>query len=200
MKHQEAYYKAVAKLFDYFYNKLYRQASYKLDINQGYQKKMIDSFIILIGTQFQLPGVGVNYLIEYFCFSFHYWFNKSTSRKITLGWIIGQKTFKRWLDRSEGVDYYTAKFLKEHSIDIALVKQQLFELEDKRGQLDPSEELEKLRFDGEARLYHCFQHTTLYNHKSLNCIRCLQKTACKKLLKTTAPLIYKERGYLTETA
>jgi len=189
------YHKAVVKSYNYFYNKIYK-TNYRLDLSQAGQSKMVDSFVRLLASNFGLHSVGINTIVEAFSFSFAYWSTKKTKRKISLGWIIGKKTVSRWLDRDEGVDYYTDKFLKEYSIDLDLLKQELAEEVPKEIlALDPAEELEKQRFNGEAKLYNCFQHTTLYHHRSMLCLGCSIRTACKQLLKKTTPQLYIKRGY-----
>lgn len=194
------FYKVVSQLFDHFYNKIYR-TQFHLDLEINNHRKVIDSFIKLLKKEYDLSSIGNNYLIEFFSFSFSYWSTKKTKRKITLNWIIGKKTFKRWLERKEGTDHYTSKFIKEYDIDVDRLRQ---ELQAKphldQQQLSTSEEVEKLRFQGDARLYNCLQTTTLYNHRSINCLSCCNKTVCKTLLKNTRPNLYIQRGYekLTE--
>jgi len=189
------YDKAVEKLYNYFYNKIYR-TSFKLDLSINNQKKIVDNFVNLIAKQLQLPDVPVNYLIEYFCYSFHYHSTKETKRRISLNWIIGKKTFARWLERKDGVEYYTDKWILEHGLDLDRLRQELFEQETEDRALDVSEEIEKLRFDDlDARLFNCVKNTTMYNHRSLNCLSCKNKIVCKSMLKSLSPQLYRKRGY-----
>lgn len=189
--------KAVVKLYNYFYSKIYK-TPFSLDLSQAKQEKMVDNFIKLLANQLGLHSIGINTFIDIFSFSFAYWNTKATKRRISLNWIIGKKTVTRWLEKKDGQNFYTDKFLLEYGIDLSLLKQQLYELENKEltsQGLDPAEELEKLRFEGEAKLYNCLQHTTLYHHRSLNCLGCSNRSVCKGLLRTTAPQVYKRRGY-----
>ena len=195
------YHKAVVKLFNHYYNKIYRGANYQLDLETNNQHKVVDSFVKLMSQQFGLQSVGINTLLSFFNYSFHYWSTKKTVRRISLNWIIGKKTFKRFLEKKEGENYYIDKWLLENDVDVDSLKQQLHELENKEltsQGLDPAEELEKLRFEGEAKLYNCLQHTTLYHHRSVNCLTCMNRVACKRLLKNISPQLYKRRGYIKD--
>lgn len=195
------YHKAVVKLYDHYYNKIYKGANHRLDLSINNQAKVVDSFVKLLSTQIGLPSVGLNTLLDFFQFSFYFWSTKRTKRRISLNWIIGKKTFKRWVEKKDGQDYYTDKWLLENNIDLNLLRQQLYEQEHQdlttQG-LDAAEELEKLRFGGEARLYHCLHNTTLYHHRSLHCLGCSNRRVCKGLLRTTSPQVYKRRGYITD--
>ena len=191
------YYKAVSRLFDYFYNKVYK-SNFKLNLDQVGQRKMVDNFVKVLATQFNIQSVGINTLLEFFSFSFAYWSTKTTKRRISLGWIIGKKTFNRWIERKDGVDYYTDKFLLEYGVDLTLLRQELFEQETNDHGLDPAEELEKFRFEGEMKLYNCLQHTTLYHHRSLHCLHCCNRITCKRLLRNTLPQLYRRRGYAND--
>lgn len=188
------YHKTVTKLFDHFYNKIYK-ANFQLDLSIGKQQKQVDNFIKLLARHYQFDSVGVNLLVEYFAFSFCYWSTKITKRKITLGWIVGKKMFAKWLDKSEHSKYFYDKFLVEYDVNLDQLKQQLIEEQIIDDGLDVAEEIEKRRFNDEARLYNCMMHTTLYNHKSKTCISCLHKTHCKIVLKVQLPTVYKNRGY-----
>lgn len=194
------YHKAVVKLYDFYYNKIYK-SNFQLDLDKNNQAKVVDSFVKLMSQQFGLQSVGINVLLDFFNYSFHFWSTKKTARRISLNWIIGKKTFKRFLEKKDGENYYIDKWLLENNVDLNSLRQQLYELEHKEltsQGLDTAEELEKLRFDGEARLYNCLQHTTLYNHRSLHCLGCTNRTICKGLLRTTAPQVYRRRGYVTD--
>lgn len=192
------YYKVVSRAFDYFYNKVHKK-HFKLDLSVNKHQTKIDNFVKLIAQQFGLHGVGLNLILEYFSFAFAYWSEKNTKRPISLNWIIGKKTFNRWLDRKQGTDYYTEKFLYNNEIDIALLHQQLVEdnCDLDSNELSADEEIEKARFNGEAKLYNCLRNTTLYNHKSQHCILCVNKSTCKNMLKSLSPRVYRQRGYET---
>lgn len=193
------YRKTVVRLYEYFYQKKYKR-SYKIDLDQAGQRKLIDNFIKLLASQVGLNSIGYNIICDQISYAFGYWNSKKTKRDISLNWIIGKKTVNRWLERKEGTDYYTEQFLFENSIDLSSLKQQLAEQDSQEEQpiLNPAEELEKTRFKGAAQLYHCSQFTTLYHHKSLNCLKCSNRSACKKLLKDTNPRLFSKRGYIRD--
>lgn len=189
------YHKLVQKLFDFFYKKVYKNPNYKLDLELSNHRKVIDSFVKLLSQYYQLPSIDVNFLIAYFVFSFEYWSNKKIKRNVSLNWIVGKKTFQRWLEKRDSSSYYNSKFLKEYDISLDQLKQDLHEEESEAKGLDPAEELEKQRFTGEAIMFNCLLTTTLYNHRSIICLRCEHKVTCKKVLKESYPKIYKNRGY-----
>jgi hypothetical protein len=184
----------VVKLFDLFYQKIYKNPSFHLDLSLNNQKKQVDNFIILLANYYGMQSIGINSLLEYFSFSFHYWSTKITQRKISLNWIIGKKTFTRFTERISGQDYYTQKWLVENDINLDNLRHKLI-VGDAVEPLNRSEELEKIRFHGHARLANCLHHTTMYNHRSVNCIGCDMKNLCKNVLKEKFPIIYKQRGY-----
>lgn len=189
------HHQAVTRLFDYFYNKLYR-TNYHLDLSRETQRKMVDNFVRLLGQQLNLPNVGVNHLVDYFAYNFHYWWSKKNlKRRITLGWIVGPVAYRRWVQRNVGVDFYTLQFLKEHSLDLQELRVELTGESSESERLSRSEELEKLRFVGEARFYHCALHTTLYHHLSSTCLGCTERVGCKTLLRNSNPKLYLTRGY-----
>lgn len=184
------------KLFDYIYQKVYRGTHFKLDLSISNQKKILENFNKLVCNHLNMPEgyIPINYLIDYYCYSFSIFANKDLKRKISMNWIIGKKTFKKWKEKKEEQMYYVDKFITEYNINIDDLRSSLHEGKEPDN-VDQTEEIEKLRFHGEARLYNCIQNTTLYNHRSINCIGCENRTVCKKLLKTKFPKTYKKRGY-----
>lgn len=187
--------KMVVKLFDYFYNKIYK-TNFRLDLSIANQQKQLDSFIKMLSVYYpSLDGIGINHLISYMSFAFFSYSDKNLKRKISLNWIIGKKTFAKWFDQAEGHKYYVDQWLKENNILIDQLRQDLVEEQLMEQKLDPAEEIEKIRFAGDARLYNCIQNTTLYNHRSINCIGCEEKFTCKILLNSKYPKLFKSRGY-----
>jgi len=183
----------VKRLYDYFFNKVYR-SHVDLNLTSELNRKMIDNFAKVVGAQLNLPNVGINYLVEYFTFQFKYWSDKTTARRLTLNWVIGRKALRRWRDHHPEVRYYVRRFVKEHGLDLDALRRELAP-EPEPTVLSAAEEVEKVRFAGPARLYHCTQTTTLYHHRSLTCLGCDQRVACKKLLRRTHPSLYSKRGY-----
>ncbi len=188
------YHKSISKIYDYLYNKTYR-SNFKLDLSINNQKKQVENFLRLLANHYQLPSVGINYLIDYFCYSFAIRAEQNTKRKISLNWIIGKKMFDRWLKKPDEYQWQYKKYIKEFDINIDRIKDELHEEELISAKLDPAEEREKGRLVGEAQLYNCMLHTTMYNHKSVICLTCDNKKLCKKMLREKYPRIYKNRGY-----
>ena len=97
-------------LYQVFYRKLYGNEKY-LFIPSVKQQKLIENFIITIDKKYHLESVGLNFLISYFIFQFSYNSKLKVvekahwSNRIQLSWIIGDKAFKRWLDRDTKFDW-----------------------------------------------------------------------------------------------
>lgn len=184
----------VKRLFEHFYNKLYK-SNHKIDLSVARNKTLITNFIDLLIKQYTLEAIGSQFLFNYIAYSFEQYANKNLKRRISLNWIVGRKMFSKWLNRRDSWDYYVDKFLREHSVDLQLID---LVNEEKKDPLATyrSEELEKSRLpDSEARVYNCLQTTTLYNHRSLICITCHQRSFCKQLLNKVNPKLYASRGY-----
>lgn len=191
MSHREM----VCKLFDYFYSKIYKNPNFKLDLSINNQAKVVENFIKLLSNYYPLESLNVNFFITYFSFSFSYWHDKITRRKIALNWIIGKKTFKRFIETQDETQFFVDKFLDDYKVNINQLRQDLFPDHNEALELSGAEEIEKSRFKGEAQLYHCTQYTTLYNHKSKVCMRCSEKSTCKGVLKQMFPKLFVSRGY-----
>lgn len=185
------------KLFDHFYSRIYRGSHFKLDLSIGRQQKVLENFNKLICNHLNMPQsyIPVNYLISLYAFAFCYFASLKTERRVSFNWIIGKKMFQRFKEKKDGSDYYTDKFLLEYNINLDDIRSALHEDGVIAEGLDPAEENEKLRFHGEARLFNCLVQTTLYNHRSVNCLACENKTMCKVLLKKKFPKTFKKRGY-----
>lgn len=189
--------KNVVKLFEFFYNKLYK-TNFKLDLSLNNQAKIVRNFIDLLAKQYTYDTVGINFLIDYFSFGFHYFYTKKLKRNISLNWIVGKKLFTKYIERKEGTDYYTSEFLREYQINIDDLRSALIEVPPNVGydKVDDSEEMIKSSIaDGAARLYSCMIGTTMFHHRSITCVMCKQKTTCKDLLQKINPSLYRNRGY-----
>jgi hypothetical protein len=191
--------KYIVKLFEHFYNRVYR-TNFKLDLSINNQAKMVQNFAKALSRYFVPDAIGVNFLIDYFASSFHYFATKNLKRKISLNWVVGPKFLKRYATRKDGVDYYTSEWLRENQINIDELRAILINDDEdvvtNYLKLDSFEELTKSRVaDTEARLFNCFESTTMYNHRSSVCLTCHQKTVCKRLLLKLNPVLYNKRGY-----
>lgn len=187
------YYDMVCKCFDFFYQKIYN-THFNLDLSINNQRKQVENFIKVVAGHYQIPSIGINFIVEYFFFAFAYWKDMNTKRPITLNWIIGKKMFDRWFNRTSQQMYYVKKFSLQYDIDLNQLKQSLSE-DCNDDHNNTAEELEKSRFTGQARLYNCLHNTTLYNHLSTACMGCICSKACKELLFQSNPTLYHHRGY-----
>lgn len=182
------------RLYNHFYSKFY-QRQFKLDLKLNKNAQLIDNFIALLARHYQLESISLNFLINYLAWSFNRRFGQITKRDISLAWIIGKSTVKKYLERKEEEVYYSDQFLAKIGVNVDELRKEIVGIDELNERLNISEENEKKRFEGEARLFHCLQFTTLYNHKSLVCLKCANKTHCKSLLKIHYPRIFKSRGY-----
>lgn len=195
------YEKVISLLFDYFYNKIYK-TNFRLDLSFNNQQKIVSNFVDLLARQYSLDSLNVNFFITYMAWAFSQYSDKELKRRISLNWIIGKKLLQRWLEKKDSWDYYTSNFLREYDINIDTLRSSLVE-EEQENEVDylkihNSEEIIKSQLpDTEARIYNCLNGTTLYNHRSLNCVICHQRGGCKQLLKKIYPEIAKKRGYLS---
>lgn len=181
------------RLYNHFYSKFYKR-EFKLNLELNRNAQLIQNFIDLLVRHYQLESISLNFLINYLAWSFNRRFGQITKRDISLAWIIGKSTFKKYLERKDEEAFYSDQFLAKVGINVDELRKEFIEIEQNAG-LDISEENEKKRFDDDARLFHCLQFTTLYNHQSLTCLKCVNKSQCKSLLKIHYPRIFKLRGY-----
>lgn len=189
----------VKLLFEYFYLHIYRTA-YNFDLDQIQNIKFVSSFESGLKKIISPEIIGVNFLIEYFAFAFYYYNEKELRRDIVPNWIIGKKMIKRFFERESGWDYYTSEFLREYNINVDEIKIRLHQISEEKEKnywtISVSEEREKSRVsDTEARVYNCLKTTTLFNHRSVVCRTCNQKSFCRLLLKKVNPSLYDKRGY-----
>lgn len=162
----------------------------------------ISNFIKLLDKHYGLDSIGLNFLITYFVFHFDslnfrtgssFKFKNST---VTIQFVVGKKAFQKWLDRDQNFDWSikTSEFLFENNISLSQIKD-FFQTENFVF-LNKSEEIAKqLFFNTDRGFLYCIERTTLYTHKSKNCLTCSFKDDCKKLLKLNYPNIHKARGY-----
>lgn len=184
----------IEQLYNFFYSKFYKK-QFRLDLRLNKNGLQIQNFIGLLARHYQIDSIDVNFLINYLSWSFSRRFGQITKRNITLGWIIGPKAFKSWLEKKKEETYYVYQFVNGIGINVNELKMQLHNPIQLKG-LDAAEELEKKRFkNSDAQLFHCSQTTTLYNHHSKTCLLCSYRITCKRLLSSQNPQLFKKRGY-----
>ncbi len=190
------YSKAIKYLYDYFYNKIYRDFNHSLDLENERWAAMILTFRKKVSKLYNYESIGTNFLIHYFCWQFNYWYNLNTKRRITLGWIIGPKALNRYQERNRDGDYYVGReIIREFDVDLQLLNSELNITESIVNISSTEESVKSSVPDDEARFFHCLMHTSLYNHRSLVCCLCSHQEDCKQYLKVTANSVYIKRGY-----
>lgn len=144
-------------------------------------------------------NVGQFFIKDFIEYQFQSWFNDGTekdySRTIRFSWVVGKSAIKRWEALSAKTNVYlTRKFLKQsYKINKNLYKSSIGEF---ITEINPNEEKFKVQFfDTKRGLIWCIANTTLFNHKSSNCIVCSYKEECKQILKEQYKKVYKARGY-----
>ena len=144
-------------------------------------------------------GIGEEFLRKYIEYGIQSWFNSGSerdySRAVRFSWIVGSAAIKRWnaLNAETRTFVVRSSLKTEHKINTLKHRSQLSELLTK---VRPSEEKFKAEFHNTNRgLLWCVANTTLYFHRSSQCVTCLFKEQCKDILKKEYPKIYKARGY-----
>ena len=144
-------------------------------------------------------GVGEEFIRMFLEYQFQSWFNKGTdidySHTIRLSWMFGEKAVKRWkANKIETNVYLTRNHIQKfHDIKIKRTNK---ELQTVVVAVRIVEENFKKEFLNTKRGFSwCIANTTLFNHKSSNCIICQSKAKCKKMLENQYNNIYKLRGY-----
>ena len=144
-------------------------------------------------------GIGEEFLRKYIEYGIQSWFNSGSerdySRAVRFSWIVGSAAIKRWnaLNAETRTFVVRSSLKTEHKINTLKHRSQLSELLTK---VRPSEEKFKAEFHNTNRgLLWCVANTTLYFHRSSQCVTCLFKEQCKDSLKKEYPKIYKARGY-----
>lgn len=181
------------------YQKIYRRACdapmYKVEGSKD--TATIQSFLKLIDKKYSLASIGNQFIYDYITFQFNYWTQKDTrfGKSVPIGWVFGAKAFKRWLERPNHWKHHTAKNLAVKGITPGI----LIGLNFKKPnalEIHQSEEQEKLRFlNDEIGFANCIESTTLYNHLSEYCQKCIHVLECKNLLKVNYLNVYLLRGY-----
>lgn len=161
---------------------------------------MVDNFIDKLVKEHGDSSIGVTYLYNYFAFQFDYWIGKETranSRRFPMGWIVGGKAMQRWKDRRERDLYHCLKTASRLGVKVGqFKKKRAFDY----SKTQPHEENDKAAyFNTEQGFGFCVETTTLYNHKSAFCSKCVFADSCKEILAEMYPRILIQRGYATNT-
>lgn len=144
-------------------------------------------------------NVGEEFIRKFAQYGFQSWFNDGSdvdySKRIRFGWVFGMAAIKRWnaLGAETNV-YITRTDLKvKNKINNITTETKFPEL---LTVLRPAEEKFKESYlNTQKGMAWCMANTTLYFHKSSNCVVCKFKCECKKVLKENYPKVNKLRGY-----
>jgi hypothetical protein len=197
----------VTVYYQYFYQKKYNSPKYRFKPTPQAEKK-IQIFLDLLEKRYSLETLGLNFFSNYFLFQFNRTHNQVFQRfaskagvpgRVQIYDIIGKTAFQYWLDRNTEYDW-TLRDNEFYKLNKVSLKEVESLIEAPPGMIPltviRSEEVEKHRFHNEPRGFlNCIEHTSLFNHRSLNCVTCKSKNDCKELLKNNYEHIYQERGY-----
>lgn len=185
----------VIRYYEDFYRKKYGNEKYKF-VPTEKASKTIQNFLSVLDKKYHLVTLGEKFLTRYF--NFHILRVKdqvivrfSSSKapgRIQIYDFVGKKAIEYWENRDIDFDY----LIEQSTISNKRERVQVKEVYSR------SEEIERQRFLNEDRgQLNCLEKTTLFNHKSTNCVVCRFKTDCKKLLEINYNQIFKDRGYVT---
>lgn len=126
------------------------------------------------------------------------WFNSSINKgdqhRVRFAWVFSRKAIQRWdaLKWDARQKYVRARLKKDYSIinDVRPKLNSAF-----KGVRVIEERFKKEFFNSRRGFFWCIANTTLYNHKSLLCKGCVNKSECKEVLRQNYYKIYKLRGY-----
>lgn len=153
-----------------------------------------DNFVDTFGDH-----IGEEFVRTFTLYGIQSWFNDGTekdySRSVRFSWIFGKKAIKRWyaFDIKTNVHITQIGIKKNHSIRAVPLDNEVGEMVD---DIRRSEENFKAEFHNTNRGFlWCIANTTLYHHKSSNCVTCKFKNKCKEILKQEYKKVYIKRGY-----
>lgn len=149
---------------------------------------------------FDTNVIGMSFIKKYLEYQFQSWFNtgmeKDYSRTVRFSWMFGQKAIKRWrvfspetnakivTSHIKKLGIYKAKVVRETKIPELILKVRSVE-----------ENFKREYHNTKRGFAWCVANTTLYNHKSSLCVRCVFKNDCKEVLKEQYPKVFIKRGY-----
>ncbi len=188
----------IVNLFKLYYSSVFKTKNFRFAITDS-KEKTIEGFVVSIKKITKSPILQEDYLKQYFEFQFNHWYKHTVVSKsvknIQIEWIVGKKAIDRWNRSDRALSSFIVRKNFKTDIDV----REKIKKEDYNNillNLNNIEENEKERFHNTVKgHYNCIINTTLYNHKSLNCLNCSKRTDCKKLLKSEFPKIFKKRGY-----
>lgn len=188
----------VIDTFKFYYSKVSNISNYVFK-NSDSRIKVINDFIIEFKNITKSTFLQEIILNSYFDYQFNYWYKRNTKYGKGIGiqieWIIGKKALNRWI--KEDKKYLNYKIRKNLKTDVNLNKKTKVSKNLKNfTKIVDHEEIQKQKYlNTEFGLEMCILFTTLYNHKSNNCLKCANSDKCKMYLKKHLFNVYKLRGY-----
>lgn len=193
----------VVDLFKFYVIQITKNESYRFKINSVNEKQILN-FIEVVNKFTNSTSLGKDYLKDYMEYQFNFWYKiertLDKNKELQISWVIGNKAFKRWTDRTEKQKKATSYFIRKGlKTDIKIAKvfdEHHSEYVKLLNDINFSEENEKERFLNTTKGFiNCQISTTLFNHKSKNCSVCRSSLDCKELLKNNMVKVYKARKY-----
>lgn len=193
-------FRTVIDLFRNYYIVITKNENFRVSMSDS-RAKVVEGFIVDFKKLYSTNILQDKILKSYFDFQFNYWYRKDAKygkgTSIQIEWIIGNKAVERWKNDSKRyLSFKVRKNLKKDN-DFTKIRKKV-DVKRLSVFIEVQEREERLKaknLNMENCLEICTLNTTLYNHKSSNCMSCKFKKECKKNLKSMYPAIYKLRGY-----
>ena len=173
------------EIYNYFTSKIYKTEFFDLFVTDNH-KKIISNF----------PDTSKEYVFDFCIFQFNYMLSKSPRLKehrMPFQTVFSKKGIERYKNKKDGYMHYAYANMETYGINRAdiLAEKEILRTSTEIIQV---EEKEKGRFFNTGNgLSHCILSTSLYNGKSLYCIRCKFSKQCKQVLKKQYFPIYIDR-------
>lgn len=163
----------VVVVFEYLYQHKYQRPEFKLRL-EGLNLKIIQNFVDKIS-----PFRGSEFLWDYSVFGFAWYEGQLTSRKLTVGWIYGDKMLQRYSKRTPTMIYYTQNFKHIYGLKNPLSHSYEYEMS------EPYKVLQRRKYFNSIRGFlHCESFGgTLYDKKNSDCIACRFNSKCENMIK-----------------
>ena len=143
--------------------------------------------------------IGEDFVRKFIEYGIQSWFNNGTkkdySHSVRFSWVFGQPAINRWKKNSVATNMFIVRngIKKDHNINLI---EKTNEMQNIVTSVREVEEKFKSDFHNKRKGFMwCIANTTLYFHKSSNCVTCDFKKECKELLKKEYKFIYIRRGY-----
>lgn len=189
--------KHIFKGYNYFYKQLYQSTNTFTPRNE----KLCESFLALLEKKYgTLESLGEEFLWNYFVFQFSYWSEleiQSFNKRINLAFIIGEKAFKRYLERNVEFDWQMIENERKYSRSAFNLTVRLREKIE--SNYDCDEVYRQMDYNGEKGLSNCITYTSLYNPSSQTCQSCIYKESCIETQMEIYPKIYRNRKIENES-